>query len=357
MKEQPTNKKHYGDADGVRALSYNGIITEVNTNRTYGKTWTFKKRAFRRCIKHCKKTIWLRVFKEEAKEAKANFYNSKDLQKFCGISLYDKEGNPNGNVKQVGKTFYCRTDAKHKWRWFLKIYALSDAGSLRGIDDVDIDTIVFDEYAKTAEQLKKYKGNFVNDFIDIWHSVKREHEVRCILLGNKEIATNPFNAYFGIKPLPVKFEGIRTYRKGSFVVQQINNKVEDTSEFDVKVRALLEGTAYGGFIYESEYKNAQGFKQRKTPATANIYCQLIINNQPLKISVNNGLFYVNCKIDTSRRIYCDKLAHKYKQENLLVKKEKRFFNALITALADNRVYYDSATAYEALHPFLQWLQI
>ncbi|MCQ2382734.1 MAG: phage DNA encapsidation protein, partial [Clostridia bacterium] len=355
MKEAQANRKHYGDNDGLCVLSYNGVITEVNTNRTYGKTWTFKKRAFRRAIKHHKKTIWLRVFKGEAKQAQNEFYTSRDLQKFCGISIYDKEGNPTGNVKQNGNTFYYRTDTKHKWQWFLKVFALSDVGTLRGFDDVDIDTIVFDEYAKTQVQLNRYHGNFVNDFLDIFFSIKREHKVRCILLGNKEIATNPFNAYFGIKPLPTKYEGIRTYRNGSFVIQQINNEVIETNEFDRQVKDLLNSTSYGGFIYESEYKNAQHFKKRKTPATASVYCQLYFNGLPFKISVDNGYFYVNNKIDNTRRVYCDTLHHKYKNELMLVKRQKRFFTGLIDAVADNRVYYDNAGTYgktEYRFPFI-----
>ena len=61
-------KTYYSDKDGLHALSYNGIITEIISNRNYGKTWTFKKRAFRRALKKGKKTIWLRVFKKEVKE-------------------------------------------------------------------------------------------------------------------------------------------------------------------------------------------------------------------------------------------------------------------------------------------------
>ena len=157
--------------------------------------------------------------------------------------------------------------------------------------------------------------------------------------------------------MPVTFEGIRAYRKGSFVVQQINNKEETESEYGRKMNDLLNGTAYGNYIYKNEYKQNMPFKKRKAPATASIYCQLIFNSNPLKISVNNGLFYVNGKIETNRRIYCDVLPNKYKNELLLVKKHKRYFNALINALADNRVYYDSALSYEAMNYFLQWLSI
>lgn len=352
-----TQIDHYGDHEGLRLLSHNGVFNSVNTNRNFGKTWTFKKRAFKRAMKHHKKTIWLRVFKKEVKEALATFYKSADLQRYCGVSIYDKQYNPTGNLKQEGNTFYYRANSKKPWNWFLKVYCLSDADAVRSADDVDVDTIVLDEYTKTPEKLKRYRGNMVNDLIDIWFSAKREHEVKVILLGNKESINNPFFAYFGIKPLPESFEGIRTYKGGSFVVQQINNKAKDTSDFDKKVKALLSGTTYGNYIYDSQYKQQMPFKPRKMPVGATLYCQLINNSTTLRICAYNGFYYVDDKIDTSKKIYCDRIYNKYKNELLLVKRQRRFFLSLINALADNRVYFNSAKTHEAIQPFLQWLCI
>lgn len=360
MKKEHIIKKHYGDKDGLRALSYNGIITAILSNRNYGKTWTFKKRAFRRALKHGKKTLWLRLFKKEVKEAIATFYTSKDLQEYCGISFYDKDVNPNGNLKQVGGTFYYRKKVKGKWtrwNWFLKVFALSDAGAVRSADDVDVDTIIFDEFTKPTQKYRRYTGNITNDFIDILFSAKREHQIRCVLIGNKESVNNPIFTYFHIKPMPTSWQGIKTYRQGSFVVQQINNLEETQSEYGQKMNALLDGTAYGNYIYKSTYKNESGFKPRRTPPQATIYCQLYMEAQPLKISVHNGLFYVNMKVDTSKRIYCDVLPHKYNVELLLVRKQKRFFTAFINALADNHVYFDDAQTFEAIQTFMQWLNV
>ena len=353
-------KKHYGDKDGIRALSYNAIITAVLSNRNYGKTWTFKRRAYRRAVKHGKKTIWLRLFKKEVKEAISTFYTSKDLQKYCGISFYDKDTNPQGNLKQQGNTFYYRKQINGKftkWQWFLKVFALSDADALRSADDVDVDTIIFDEFTKPVQKYRRYIGNIANDFIDILFSAKREHEIRSVLIGNKESIINPIFTYFNIKPMPSSWQGIKVYRHGAFVVQQINNKEETASDYGQKMQDLLNGTAYGNYIYKDAYKTETGFKKRKTPANASLYCQLIMNAQPLKISVLNGYFYINMKLETSKRIYCDVLPHKYKNELMLVKKQKRYFTAFINALADNRVYYDNAQTYEAIQTFLQWLTI
>ena len=352
-----TNTQHYGDKDGLTILSYNAVFMYILTNRNYGKTWTFKKRAFRRAMKHGKKTIWLRMFKKEVKEASATFYNSKDLQKFCGIDIYDKQTNPNGNFKQIGNTFYYRTSPNSRWNWFLKIYALNDADAVRSADDIDVDTIVFDEFTKTVDKYRRYHGNIVNDFVDIFFSAKREHQIRCIFLGNKESINNPFFTYFGIKPLPATFNGIRTYRNGSIAVQQLNNKADTVTDYGKQVAELLKGTAYGNYIYNDEYKTQMAFRPRKTPPTATLYCQLIMNSQAIKISVQDGFYYVNQNVVNTKPIYCDHLYNKYAVERVLVKRNKRFFVAFINALADNRVYYDNAKTHEAIQPFLMWLTI
>ena len=226
------------------------------------------------------------------KEAISTFYTSKDLQKYCGISIYDKDTNKNGNLKQQGNTFYYRRKRKNgkwtRWQRFLKVFALSDADAMRSADDVDVDTIIFDEFTKPQQKYRRYIGNIANDFIDILFSSKREHQVRCILIGNKESINNPIFTYFNIKPMPSSWQGIKQFRQGSFVLQQINNKEETQSDYGQKMNNLLKGTAYGNYIYKDAYKTETGFKPRKMPANAVLYCQLYINGQALKIACYNG---------------------------------------------------------------------
>lgn len=348
--------KHYSDGEGLRVLSYNAIFNFVNTNRNYGKTWTFKKRAFRRAMKRGKKTIWLRTFKGEVKEAVKTFFSSSDLRAYCGIELFNSE-TKKGNVKQEGNTFYYRRNDKSPWEWFIKVFALSNPDIVRSADDVAVDTIIYDEYTKTQEKYKRYRGSIANDFIDILFSSKREHEIRCVFLGNKEGYSNPFFNYFGITPPPTNWQGIRTYRKGSIAIQQINNQASEEGDYNAKMKCALEGTAYGNYIYKSEYKASSGLKPRKMPATASLYVQLSINRIGIKIASLNGFFYVNRRIDETKPIYCDVLPHHYKKERLLVRRQKPFFYAFIDALARNAVYYDNELTHEALAPFLQWLGV
>ena len=342
---------HY---NALSVLSYNGIINEVITNRNYGKTWAFKRRAWRRAVKRGKKTIWLRTFKKEAKEASATFYASIDLQKFCGIVPWDAD-KKTGNFLQRGNTFYYRRG--NTWVWFLKVCALSDTNALRSADDVNTDTIVYDEFTTTADKLKRYKGNVVNDFIDLFFSIKREHTVRCFLLGNKENVLNPFLTYFNVKPLPSTFEGIRVYRGGALVVQQLNNKPNEIGDYNKKVRALLDGTAYGRYIYEDAYKGEQKIKRARPPKSANEYIQLDIEGYTLRIWIDGGTFYVTNKIDTTRRVFTLTVYNKYKREYLLVRRQKSYFTALVNALADSRICYDTIETYEAIQPFYRWLSV
>ena len=348
--------KHYGDDEGLRVLSHNAIFNFVQSNRNYGKTWTFKRRAFRRAMKHGKKTIWLRLFKKELKEALATFFSSSDLRKYCGVELFNRKTNK-GNVKQEGNTLFYRKNEKSRWEWFIKVFTLSDPDAVRSADDVKVDTIVFDEYTKTHEKYMRYRGSIPDNFLDILYSSKREHEVRCIFLGNKEGYNNPFFTYFGITPPRVDWEGIRTYRKGSIALQQINNEPCEEGDYNKKLKAALQGTAYGNYIYNNDYKAATGLKPRKTPPAASLYVQLIIKSYPIKISFLDGFYYVNRRIDRTKAIYCDLLPHTYRKERLLVKRQRPFFRGFEDALARNAVFYDDELTHEAMQPFLQWLGV
>lgn len=345
------SNKYY---NGFDITSRGAIFNFINSNRNFGKTWCFKKRAFKRALKRGKKTIWVRRFKKEVKEAAAKFFTSADLQKYCGIEWYDPE-TKQGNCKQIGNTFYVKR--RGRWEWFLQIVALTDAGNMRGVDDVNLDTIVFDEYRTTPERYARYHGNEVTDFIDIFFSAKREHQIRCFFLGNKESTIDPYFTYFNIPPFPDTFEGIRTFKNGSICVQFINNKQNTQSaEYAQKVENLLRGTSYGSYIYESTTKTKKAVRIKKCPLGASYYVQLYIRGQYLRILLYDGCFYVCKGADNSKPIYCD-VEYNAPRHLLLTKRLKRYFIALENALTDGRVYYANNAVYEQVLPFFKWLGI
>lgn len=349
-----TEKRHYSDKDGFAVTSRAAVFSFINTNRNFGKTWLFKKRAFKRALKRGRKTIWVRRFKKEAKEAAAKFFTSADLRKFCGIEWYDAD-TKQGNCKQVGNTFYVKR--RGRWEWFLQIVALTDSANMRGVDDIKVDTIIFDEYRTTSERYARYRGNEVSDFIDIFFSAKREHEIRCFFLGNKESTTDPYFSYFGIPTFPDTFEGIRMFRSGSICVQFINN-VQNTQsdEYAHKVENLLRGTSYGAYIYESATKTKKPVRVKNPPIDAGYYVQLFIHGQYVRILLYEGCFYVAAGADKSKPIYCDTQTNA-PRHFLLTKRLKRYFIALENALTDGRVYYANNAVYESVVPFFKWLGI
>ncbi len=335
-----------------KIASYNAIFNFIITNRNFGKTWGLKKRAVKRAIKRGKKTIWIRTFKKEVKECIATFFKSRDLRNFCGVEWFDKE-TKKGNLKQNGNTFYIKRNKK--WEWFLKVFAVSDYDAIRSSDDVDIDTIVYDEATMLSSRERYFRGNRVDNFIDAFISIKREHKVTCYFLGNKENVSNPFLKYFNIKELPSTWEGIRTFREGAIAYEQYNNLPPEDDSYDLKLKTLLTGTRYGSYLYSSKAKNEEKIKQKKPPAKATLYCQLSIDNYEIAIKVFEGDFFVINRIDQLKRVFALEQKQKYKNEQLLVKRQKRFFIALENALSDNRIYYDNIQSYNTMQTFYKWL--
>lgn len=337
-------------------LSFNAIFNFIISNRNYGKTWAFKIRAWARAFKRGKKTLWIRRFKKEVRSASESFYESKDLcAKLKGFERYNPE-TKKGNFKQIGHTFYIKRNGK--WTWFLKIVCCSDSNAMRSADDVDCDTMVYDEFTTTPERYKRYRGNEVEHFIDAFYSAKRNHIVKCFFLGNKESVSNPFFDYFGIKPLPESFEGIRKYRHGSIVVQQINNLPENKTEYDNKLNYLFDGTSYGNYIYSSETKNKPKIKLGVAPKDNYTYFQSVFNGKNIRILSSGNIYYIDDKINNSQHVYSyPSITNKYTHEHTLIRAYKRNFTSLINAIADNRVRYSNHAIYESIGDFYKWLSI
>ena len=339
--------------NSVVAQSYNAIFNFVISNRNFGKTWGAQKRAFVRGMKHGKRTIWVRRFHEEKRQAVDKLYKSQDLCAWINAVWYDTE-TKQGNIRQQGRKFYCKRGGK--WFCFLEVISLADYQSMRSADDVCIDTIVFDEFTTTVDRYKLFKGNEVEKFLDLFYSLKRQHIVRCWFFGNKESVSNPYFNYFGIRPLSPDYEGIRTYRNGSVLIEQINNKQIIKNEYDNKLQSLVDGTTYGNYL-DSEYKNAQNVITSKIPQGAIFYAQMYFDGFKCSIMQKNGTFYVSGKMRDNEIVYCDTIHNKFKKERVLLQRHKKYFTGLITAYSLNKVRYTSVVEYESFLLFINWLSI
>lgn len=340
-------------------LSYNAIYTFIHSNRTYGKTWGFKIRAFKRGLKRGKRTIWIRRFKDEAKEAIKKMFPA-DLRKKAGIVEYNSKKDT-GNFKREGNTFFVRR-SNGVWTPFIEVVWLSKAGALRSADDPATDTIVFDEYQATPERLKLYRGNEVTDLNDIFFSAKREHIIRCFFLGNNESIVNPYFDYFKIPALAESFEGIKTYRGGSIVVQKINNPVRDSSKdnrertFNKKLESLFKDTPYGDYIYNSAYKIKKRYKIASKPSSAAFYTQIGFSDDVFAFYADKGKFYVtreSGRFDST--IFVDSAKNKYPDEIILTRATKQWLEGIKNAIIYGLLYYESAETAERARNFEQYI--
>lgn len=343
-------------------ITYNAIFNFIMGGRNIGKTWAFKRRTFRRALKKGKKTIWVRRTKQEAHECALSFYESKDLQEFCGIDLYDKNSNPNGNVKANGRRIYIKRGGR--WVWFVRVIALSEWKVMRSADDINCDTIIFDEFTTTPEKYALYRGNEAQDFIDLFISIMRKHEVKCFLLGNKESVSNPIMKYFKIPVIPLKWQGIKLFKHNTIAVQQINDGVKTGTVYEERVKLALQGTQYGDYLEKAQYKNQPQIIIKPPPANTTGYIQLYWRGNHIKIwqdtaaRSNELKLYVGSKNDLTSTIFTDTWQRLFKKQVQLQKKRhKDLFRLLEQCVSDNRIAYNNYNDYENIIPFFKWLGI
>lgn len=345
-------------------ISHNAILNFILGGRNIGKTWAFKRRAVRRAVKKYKKVIWVRRTVKEAAECAETFFGSKDLQEFCGITLYNKESNPKGNIKHLGRRYFIRRGKK--WDWFIKVIALCEWKTMRSSDDIDCDTIIFDEFTTTPEKYLQYRGNEARDLIDLSISIMRQHEIKIFCLGNKESVTNPILIYFNIPPMPLKWQGIRLFKGGTIAVEQRNDEVKTGSNFKKRLDIMLSGTDYGDYIKKGTYKNQPKIQIQSPPPGAVGWLQLFWRGKHIKIwrsplqanRANAVELYVTGKNDLTADIFTDELQRRFKRQIQLQKRaHKNLFRLLEQAVSDNRIAYETYADYENIIAFYAWLGI
>lgn len=337
-------------------LSYtNAIFYFVDTVRNIGKTWGIGRLAWRREFKRHKKTIYVRRFKKEAKEAADSFYESVDFSNFCtGLVKFDP-ATKKGNFKKRGRTFYIKRCGR--WEWFFKVAYVSDAQTFRSADDVACDLILYDEYTTTPEKYALYRGNEVEHFIDLVVTIARQHPIRCIFTGNKESHQNPYYSYLGITPPPSNFEGIKQYKGGSIVIYQRNTQLADSKNtaFQSKLSKALKGTPYGAYLFSGAYKREPKLKYYQVPRDANGYVQVRFKGELLKITTKGDYFYINDKPDASVGVLTDNVAGGNRLDIQINKRlHKTQLKDLEIAIAENRIRYNSAKTYEVAQRFFKY---
>lgn len=325
----------------LNLMSYNAVLNFIIDNRNTGKTTQFKKRALIRAINNHTMTVWCRRFEKEIIKFKKEFLNKK----FFAV-LKEDFGN-----KFNKEDFKIKGDyAFYKNIPFVYFLNLQCAKSDKGVDNENIDTIVFDEFMTEEIRYNYYKGNEVHDFFTIFFTKKRTHadgtqsHVKIFMLGNRDSFTNPYYTYFGLPTLPIEFEGIKTFSDGSIAVMQLNNEEEkDTSLYGKKLTALLKDTPLDAYLHGNVINNID-MKFYNAPKNCQLYAQFDCGYN-ISLVNSNGFLYALKRSDKNKIMFVDKPNDKYKKCYVINKSKKSIFAYLDNCYKRNLIKYENQRVY------------
>ena len=327
----------------LHVTSRGALWNFINGGRNLGKTTGFACRSKNRFCRRQTTTLWLRRFKDEAKQSRGKLFKPTTM-KLCGLTK--------NNFRWNG--YEAQILIKDKWHTFLRLAWLSQWAALRSADDGTTDTVIFDEYRTTPERYSRYRGNEVENLIDLVSSMKREHDIRVFFLGNKEYPINPYYSYFGIS-VPDDFVGLKTFKNGSILIEN-NDDIPDAvnESYRGKWRDSLADTPYGKYLFENEYKRGCG-DLVALPKNSKLVYQFDFEN-PVSVYAENGIFYAKTTHDKTRLIFTDK-PRKYARQRVIRPADKFYFTGLITAYKFNLIRYCDNSAYINLQPVLKTLNL
>lgn len=336
----------------VNILSYKAIYNALLMTRNKGKTTCLIAWRIAAFIKHGKTTTWVRVFKNEIKKCKRN-----PVKKIIIKILKEKY-----NIDVKLEDFkVCGDSLCYKGKPFINYVRLGAQRSEKSNDDDNEDCLVFDEFTQDYASLRRYHGNFVDDFNNLFITKKRQKQYRVFLLGNAETPSNPLFNYFGIENLPNDFEGIKIYRNGSFLVAKSNEFIEDltqvSSDYDAKMKALFKGTSFDKYLREGATlsNNVQFIK--KMPVSARFYASFIVNNYRMTAFYNGNDIYIIKGLDESRHVINVIEPTRIKNAYLLSGSDKKYFSRLSIARKANSLFYDSEATADAFAMIIKTLNI
>lgn len=228
--------KDYWDSRAV--LSYNTDIAIVEGDRNIGKSYGQLIRAIMNTKRHRASMCWLRRTEAEADELARSVGSGKwrTILARCGFTSED--------VKRSGRRVSLRV--RGEWRPCIRYAALVEWNDLRDSDEPNERYIFLDEAFTTLEKRRRYAGDEVRDFLDIYVSLRREKErFPALICGNADQADNPYLNYFGLEP---------NKRGGVELLSTGNGKFNRIAYERVRREAVgsfantVKGTRYGAFL-------------------------------------------------------------------------------------------------------------
>lgn len=140
-----------------------------------------------------------------------------------------------------GHCFYCGE------RLIGYAIALSTAQNIRSVDYLNVTDVYFEEFVIERDPKCDYLPNEVFRFLELYHTIAREDDVKVWFLGNLIHFFNPYFLYFDIKP---PREGIKKWK--DYAVENWHSDRFEKAKAKTRFGRLIEGTPYGDFAVKNQ---------------------------------------------------------------------------------------------------------
>lgn len=323
-------KKFYSNLD---LRSHHAVFNFSNGGRNIGKSSSWKITAIRAFMKDGRATCWVRRTAEQKDTCKARIdvFIKKDILPELGGLTYE-------DMRIYGD--YLEIKDGKKWRPAINFCALSQPSTERSVDGLNFAFMVYDEYTATPEEYVRFVGDECRNLFDIYVTKARLGNMRLYCLGNRESYNNPIYNYLGIRPPAVGFEGIRTYKRGTIAVEQINTPADVDADTYSAAMIALSGTPYGDFLGKGASDGGGIWHIERRPDKATHYAAVYIDGRgAFTIWQNGSQFFITRGADGTRVVFSDTARAPYKFTYLMGAQQRRWFDALANAAKINAVFF------------------
>lgn len=218
-------------------LSYNAFLNMVIGARSCGKTFN--------TINYCKdKFIKARSIGQRYEMAYVRRYNT-DL-KACKPTFFDAlihKGKLDGHEVSVkGNIGYIDKEP------FVHFFCVTKQANQKSVSYPYIKLIVFDEFL-VDRKMQRYAPEEVTAFLELYQTIARERDIPILMLANAISITNPYFAYFNIRPNGKKFQRIEP----DILLHTWQDDEQKDTMLQTKFGKLVSGTAYGDYAIDNKF--------------------------------------------------------------------------------------------------------
>lgn len=280
-----TQKLYYSP---TKSKSYNALFNFELGERGVGKTYGWLKSCVEDFIKKDHEFIYLRRREKELEKAFPSI-----LKPHIANQEFEEHA-----ISRTGLTYYL--DGVKMGEGL----ALSTSSILKSTSFEKVHTIIFDEFlCGTGRQ--NYLKNEVVQFLDLYETIARMRDVRCVFLGNAVSASNPYFSYFHLSISPNR--EYQTFADGSILLHYIDNPVYREKKRNSKFGKLIAGSQYEKYAIDNKWLLDQSNFIGERPASAVYLFSITFNNHTIGIWRDNktNYLFVSDKFDANaKRDYC-----------------------------------------------------